>query len=201
MVEPFCAVPPTILNRVSLMALAEVRRPASPPSRPTLARSPQPAQQAFREHAAFVAGLAHRLTGRSDEVDDIVQDVFVVAVRGLGALRDPDAVRPWLATIAVRVIRRRLRALRLRRWCGLDDAPEYESVAANDASPEDRALLGRIYALLDGMSADHRVAWCLRHVHGYELEMVAELCGCSLATAKRWIASAHAELQSGVNDG
>jgi RNA polymerase sigma-70 factor, ECF subfamily len=183
------------------MALAEARRPASPPSRPILARSPQPAQQAFREHASFVAGLAHRLTGRNDEVDDIVQDVFVVAVRGIDALRDPDAVRPWLATIAVRVIRRRLRTLRLRRWCGLDDAPEYESVAATGASPEDRALLSRVYELLDQLSPDHRVAWCLRHVHGYDLETVAELCGCSLATAKRWIASAHSKLESGVNDG
>jgi RNA polymerase sigma-70 factor (ECF subfamily) len=157
-------------------------------------------QQAFREHAAFVAKMAHRVTGRSEEVDDIVQDVFIVAVRGVGALRDPTALRHWLATITVRVARKRLRTLRLRRFCGLDDAPEYESVAAPGATTEDRVLLSRIFELLDTVPVNYRLAWSLRHVEGYDLEVVAELCGCSLATAKRWIGAVHAKLVVEVDD-
>jgi RNA polymerase sigma-70 factor (ECF subfamily) len=185
------------------MALARVRPEVSPRGGPSAALRPLPArvslvQQAFRDHAAFVARLAHRLTGRSDEIDDIVQDVFIVAVRGAGALRDPTALRHWLATITVRVARKRLRTLRLRRFCGLDDAPEYESVAAPGATPEDRALLSRVFDILDTVPVNHRLAWSLRHVEGYDLEIVAELCGCSLATAKRWIGAAHAKLEAEV---
>ena len=31
----------------------------------------------FKEHSAFVARLVFRSLGRADEVDDIVQDVFI----------------------------------------------------------------------------------------------------------------------------
>jgi len=175
--------------------------PVPPASRPGPVLAPAPLQQIFRQHSSFVAALALRLIGRDDEVDDIVQDVFMVAVRGVSALRDPNAVRPWLATITVRLARKRLRALRLKRWCGLGDAPGYESLAAPGATPEDRALLARVYDLLDRLPADHRMSWCLRFVDGYELEAVAGMCDCSLATVKRWIAAAHGELQKAVADG
>jgi RNA polymerase sigma-70 factor (ECF subfamily) len=174
--------------------------PSPPPSRPVPVLAPAPLQQIFRQYAAFVAALALRLIGRDDEVDDIVQEVFLVAVRGVHALRDPEAVRAWLATITVRLTRKRLRALRLKRWCGLDEAPGYVNLAAPGATPEDRALLARIYEILDRLPADHRMSWCLRHVQGYELEAIADMCDCSLATAKRWIAAAHGELQKAVAD-
>jgi RNA polymerase sigma-70 factor (ECF subfamily) len=51
--------------------------------------------------------------------------------------------------------------------------------------------LAKVYAVLDALPSDERVAWSLRHVEGERLERVAELCGCSLATAKRRIAAAH----------
>jgi RNA polymerase sigma-70 factor, ECF subfamily len=159
-----------------------------------------PLRLVFREHAHFVATVAHKLLGRDDEVDDIVQDVFVAALRGLGALRDAGAVRPWLGAVTVRTVRRRLRARRLRRWCGLDDAPETETLVAPGATPEDHALLTRIYAILDGLPTDQRMAWCLRYVHGYRLQVVAQMCECSLATAKRRIGAAHAVLESAVSD-
>jgi RNA polymerase sigma-70 factor (ECF subfamily) len=183
------------------MDRARALSPASPPSRLGPVVAPVPLQQIFRQHAPFVASLAYRLTGRNDEVDDIVQDVFMVAIRGMSALRDPSAVRQWLATGTVRLARKRLRTLRLRRWVGLDDAPEYETLAAPGATPEDRALLARIYEVLERLPADHRVSWSLRHVEGYDLDSVAGMCGCSLATAKRWIAAAHAELERAVSDG
>jgi RNA polymerase sigma-70 factor, ECF subfamily len=185
------------------MAIARTRPKASSHDEPMAALRPLPApvslvQQAFREHAAFVARMAHRLTGQSEEVDDIVQDVFIVAVRGAGALRDPTALRHWLAAITVRIARKRLRTLRLRRFCRLDDAPEYENVAAPGATAEDRVLLSRVFEILDTVSVNHRLAWSLRYVEGYDLELVAELCGCSLATAKRWIGAAHAKLEAEV---
>ena len=57
-------------------------------------------------------------------------------------------------------------------------------------SPERRALLARVYQVLDKIAVEQRLAWTLRYVEGEKLERVAEQCGCSLATAKRRIASA-----------
>ena len=63
----------------------------------------------FKEHAAYVARLAYRMMGRDVEIDDVVQDVFVLLLRHIGRIRQPDAVRAWLATTTVRLTRRRLR--------------------------------------------------------------------------------------------
>ena len=73
------------------------------------------AAKLFREHANFVANFVVRLGMRREEVDDIVQEVFLVAHRRGGFI--PGAARPttWLAEIALRVTsatRRRLRRSR-----------------------------------------------------------------------------------------
>jgi RNA polymerase sigma-70 factor (ECF subfamily) len=156
--------------------------------------------QVCREHARFIATVAYKLLGRDDELEDIVQDVLLSAVRGLGALRDPSATRAWLASVTVRTVRRRLRMRRVWQWCGLESAPEYESLAALGATPEENALLIRVYEILDGLPVDQRLAWCLRYIHGDKLELVAEACGCSLATAKRRIGAAHIALQRALAD-
>ncbi|HMJ10167.1 MAG TPA: sigma-70 family RNA polymerase sigma factor [Polyangiaceae bacterium] len=144
----------------------------------------------FRSHARYVAAIAHRLLGRDQDVDDTVQEVFLIAVRGHSSIRDAQAVRGWLARVTVRVARRRLRARRIRGFFGLDEASAYDRIADGAASPEQRALLTQVYAVLDRVPCDARVAWVLRHVEGERLEDVARLCGCSLATAKRRIAQA-----------
>ena len=68
-------------------------------------------------------------------------------------------------------------------------------------SPEKRALLARVYEILDSMGVERRLAWTLRYVEGEKLEVVAERCGCSLATVKRRIASAQALLLAEMEDG
>lgn len=155
---------------------------------------------AFRLHSRYVAGIALRLLGRESDVDDVVQDVFLSAIRGLSQLRDPGAVRGWLATVTVRVARRRLKMRRLRAMIGLDEAHDYRELAVPGTRAEDRVFLARVYAALDGVPADHRIAWVLRHVAGEDLDTIAKKCGSSLATVKRHIANAHAAVEELVHD-
>jgi RNA polymerase sigma-70 factor (ECF subfamily) len=154
----------------------------------------------FRRYAPYVAAVAHRLLGRDTDVDDTVQEVFVVAVRGVAGIRDPAAVKAWLARITVRVSRRRLRKRKLLSFFGFDDPTMYDGVVDRAASPEQRALLARVYRVLDGIPANHRIAWSLRYVEGEPLEGVAALSGCSLATAKRRIAAAARALEEAFSD-
>ena len=171
--------------------------PAVPPPVTGTSRSgrvplvpPRPVDGAalFQRHSAYVAGVATRLLGRDHEVDDVVQDVFLIALRGLHALRDPDAARAWLTKVAVRLSIRRLRWRRLRRTLGMDPATGYEELPDHALAPEQRAVMARVYMLLDRLPTSDRVAWTLRQVDGQSAEAVARLCGCSLATAKRRIA-------------
>ena len=161
---------------------------------------PASIEQLYRAHSSYVAGIALRLLGRDAEVDDVVQDVFLSAWKGITALRDPGAVKGWLATVTVRIARRKLRMRRVKQFFRFDDDPQYENVPAPGASAEERVLLAKIYSLLDGLPVDQRLAWTLRYVERQQLEDVAKLCGCSLATAKRRISAAQSALDGVIHD-
>jgi RNA polymerase sigma-70 factor (ECF subfamily) len=153
----------------------------------------------FRRYAPYVAGVAARLLGRDDhEVEDVVQDVFWIASRRLHRIHSLEAARPWLVTVAVRVVRKRLRR---RKWRQLfQREPEAVEVPATGTTAEEYALLQRMYRVLDTVRAEDRLAWLLRHVEQERLEDVALACGCSLATAKRRIAATQEVLQGVLRD-
>ena len=80
-------------------------------------------EQTYRRYSRYVAAMVLRLDPRVPDLDDVVQDVFLAAAGGLGRLRDPGATKAWLATTAVRLVRRRLRLRRMWRWLGLGPGP------------------------------------------------------------------------------
>ena len=174
-------------------AVAPARASAEPPH-------PLDLETAFRQHAPYVARVALRVLGRRDEVEDLVQEVFLQAHRKLETLAEPAAIRGWLATTTVRMGIRRLRKRRLLRVIGLDAAHDYESVADSSASPHERALLAQVYRLLDTIPAEERTAWTLRMVEKEPIERVAELLGISESTAKRRIRAGQEAIERGMRD-
>jgi RNA polymerase sigma-70 factor (ECF subfamily) len=146
----------------------------------------------YRRHAAFAFKLAVRLQGSSQDVEDVVHDAFLKVQARLASLNDPALFRGWLGTIVVNEIRLRLRRGRLLRALRLQSAEpvELDSIASDAASPELRAQLAQVYALLRLMPTEERLAWTLRFVEHHRLEEVAELTECSLATVKRRLSAA-----------
>jgi len=154
----------------------------------------------FEKYSRYVAAIGLRLLGRDSEIDDLVQDVFLDAVRGIGKIRDPEATKAWLATLAVRTARRRIRRLRLRRLVVGSEALDYSHLVDRGASPEERLLVTRCYEVLDTLPTNHRLAWVLRHIEGESLAGVASRCECSLASAKRYVQRAQDRLQEVLGD-
>ena len=144
----------------------------------------------YRRHAAFAIHLAARIEGSSRDVEDIAHDAFVRAFERLGDLADRGAFRSWLGAIVVHAVRSRMRRQRLMSLLGLGKSSEpvdLDALASPDASPHVRAQLAQIYALLRTLPTDERIAWTLRCVEGHDLESVARMTRCSLATVKRRI--------------
>jgi RNA polymerase sigma-70 factor (ECF subfamily) len=158
-------------------------------------------EEVYRRYCRYVGAVVLRLGGRRGEVDDLVQEVFVEAARGIRHLREPDAVKGWLATIAVRLVRRRLQVRRVWRLLGLDAEVDYAGLVDPAASPHDKLLLRTVYRVLDELPVPDRLAFTLHTIEGERLEEVARLCGCSLATAKRRIARAQQALADRMGDG
>jgi len=158
----------------------------------------------YRRYTPAVLSLTTRLLGRRSDAEDAAQDTFVIAFDTIHQLRDPAALRAWILQIAVSQVRRRFRKRRLLRALGLhvgaDDAT-LESLVAVGASAEIKADLAALDRVLSRLTSNDRIAWMLRHVEGHELTEVARLCGCSLATAKRRIAAADAQVRAEVQLG
>jgi RNA polymerase sigma-70 factor, ECF subfamily len=162
---------------------------------------PKSDEELFRRYSPYVARIGLRMLGRESDVDDLIQEVFLAAFRQRDQVRDPLAVKGWLATIAVRAARRQLRRRRLRTFVGLEALSPALELRDTAISPERRALLTRVYAALDRIPVEQRLAWTLRYVEGQKLDQVAEYCRCSLATAKRRIVAAHVRMQAELADG
>jgi RNA polymerase sigma-70 factor (ECF subfamily) len=156
----------------------------------------------YRRHVQRVARVARRLLRDTAEVDDVVQETFLIAFESLGELVDPGALRGWLTRIALSRVHRRFRWWRwMRLWSRTELAASLEEQVATDAPQDRRAELALIDRALAKVSVKVRTAWVLRRVLGDTLDEVAAACACSLATAKRRIAEADAHVEHHVAGG
>jgi RNA polymerase sigma-70 factor (ECF subfamily) len=163
-------------------------RLAGPPP-DLVAGGPVAFDELFTRYGRYVARLAARMLGSGDaDVDDVVQDVFWLASRRLPRIVDMIQARGWLATVTVRHVRRRLRRRRFRSL--FHASPRRLEAPAPGATAEQRALLARLYEVLESLPTNQRLAWSLRYLEGEPLDSVAAACGCSLATAKRRVSAA-----------
>src|SRR5258708_29727190 len=95
------------------------------------------AEALFRAHASFVAGFLVRLGVRPADLDDLMQEVFVVAHRRGGFQPGPARPTTWLARIAIRVAMAHRRT-RMRQWGELDEDAVLSAVGS-DPSPQAHA--------------------------------------------------------------
>ncbi len=144
----------------------------------------------FRRYAPMANGMALRLMGRDSDLDDLVQESFASALRGLDRLDNPHAFASWLGAIVVRTSCKVLRRRRLARRLGLasGDSIDVDTLVSREASPDVASELRAVYAVVDDLPASVRVPLILRRVEECSLEEIARLMGASLATVKRRVA-------------
>jgi RNA polymerase sigma-70 factor (ECF subfamily) len=160
------------------------------------------AQEAlFRRYARMVNGLAFRVLGRDSEVDDLVQDSFLEALKNLHRLDNPQAFASWLGSIVVRTASKRLRRRALLNRLGLrrNTPIDPDVILSSDAPPDAKAELSRIYACLDSMHHEVRLSVVLHRVEGMSLPEAAQAMGVSLSTVKRRLAAAERVLASAAS--
>lgn len=154
--------------------------------------------QFYDAFAPYVLSVLRKLLGPDRELEDLLQDIFARALEGIDRVKEADKLKPWLRGLTVFTVRETLRRRKWRAWLPLGNPDEEEDVVpfptTTDAL-EERMLLKKVKAVLDGMNVDDRLAFTLRHFEGLELTEVAETMQMSLSTAKRRIWRAEAEFK------
>jgi RNA polymerase sigma-70 factor (ECF subfamily) len=151
-------------------------------------------QDAFAElvmmHAERVYGALRRFGLDADEADEVAQEVFVRAWRGLDRFEERARFSTWLYRIAFNEAQRRLSRRPPRR---ADADPDRDDAVASLAeSPElapDAVTLGREFEqtlerALGRLPPEWRAAVVLRDVEGLSTEEAAEVAGVGQAAFK-----------------
>ena len=140
-----------------------------------------------------IANLISRYIQDSHEVQDVSQEAFIKAYRGLKNFRGDRAFSTWLYRIAINTAKNHLVTLgRHTPHYAVDaqDAEQFEtgSVLRDYATPERRMLAEEIGELvstsIENLPEDLKLAITLREFEGLSYEDIADVMACPIGTVR-----------------
>src|SRR6185503_3773702 len=168
-------------------------------ARALIAGAPNAAEMAWDRYAPLVHGIVSRAIGPDVEVEDVTQEIFYRLFSRIGTLRKPEALRSFVVSFALRIVKWELRRRRARRWLTLSETGEVPDDQLLFVTADTRYALRRLYRLLDQLATRDRLVLVLRHVEGMTLEEIADALSISLATVKRSLKHASERLSALVD--
>ena len=127
----------------------------------------------YDRFARMVHGILLARVPRS-EVDDLVQDVFLQALRRVHTLRDPSAFGPWLAMIA------RNRAMDFHRR-NRETSELSDEIAARDPQQAEAVA---VFSAIKDLPEAYRETLMLRLVEGMTGQEIADRTGLTAASVR-----------------
>jgi RNA polymerase sigma-70 factor, ECF subfamily len=154
----------------------------------------------FDRYSRPLLGFIFDMVGDRHTAEDLAQETFVRAFRGLGTLRDESKLSTWLFSIAKNVARE---SLRERRRGGvsveLDDEEVVFELHDNAPTPAgrllDKELNGVIRKALMRLDEDKRLVFTLKVLQHRSYEEIAEITGFSVGKLKTDLHRARAEMR------
>jgi len=155
-------------------------------------------EELYARHRSQVAATLFRVLNDRTDLDDLVQEVFVIAFRGLDRFRGEARLSTWLYRICVNVALGRIRAKSRRppHLLGVESAVE----PATPAHEQPEALLQRkrdrerVYRLLDALPPKKRIVLYLHEIEGLDLKEIAYIVGAHPVTVRTRLFYARKEL-------
>lgn len=122
--------------------------------------------------------------------DDLTQETYLRAFRSLRSFRGESPVRPWLLTIARRVVADEIAARQRQRV--LVSRAGQKAACAPGTPDHAEAVVSHV--LLKHLEQDRRVAFVLTQLLGYSYAEAAEVCECPVGTIRSRVARARGDL-------
>jgi RNA polymerase sigma-70 factor (ECF subfamily) len=162
------------------------------------------------EHGGQLYSLGLRFCGNRTEAEDLVQEVFLQAIRGWGSFEGRSSPKTWLYTIAARVCQRmhRKRAGEPERIGSLDELLPFGDplIAAIPGELEDALQLQirkeareRVEIAITSLPDEFRVPLILKEIVGFTVPQVAQILGIEEGTARSRVHRARLKLRATVD--
>jgi RNA polymerase sigma-70 factor (ECF subfamily) len=176
--EGFCR----LASQQGVQVVIDARRASPNAESSETSAEPRPSIEQIYEHQAdFVWCSLQRLGLRAQDLDDVFQDVFEIAQRGLPQFRGDNSVRSWLFGICVRQVKRQ----RFRAWFRREPvelAPADAVVRTPEADALTNEALGLLERALRALSPEQRAVFTMCEVERMSGDEVAELLGVPVGT-------------------
>jgi RNA polymerase sigma-70 factor (ECF subfamily) len=159
-----------------------------------------------------VLALAIHFTQSQEEAKDIYQEVFLRVFNALRGFRFESRFSTWLYRITANVCFTQAARAKRRNSVPIEDEyveqdgrgvsgnGSYLEPARLDNQPMRAAMskeIGeRIRSALEGLSAQQRLVFTLRHYQGHKLKEIAEILNCAEGTVKKHLFNATARLRN-----
>jgi RNA polymerase sigma-70 factor (ECF subfamily) len=147
-----------------------------------------------RAYEVPVFNYVMRLVGDRALAEDLTQEVFIRVFQGLPKFSLRSKFTTWLFQVTKNRVLDELRASerRPRALVAIDDAPPLEVV---DAPVEQVETIAALWAAVDELNTDLKMALLLRDVVGLSYNEIADSLDTTLATVKWRIFKAREEVQ------
>jgi RNA polymerase sigma-70 factor (ECF subfamily) len=173
-------------------------------SRPKAFNWDGPLEKLYAEHASLVWRGLRRLGVPDSQLEDAVQDVFLVAHRRFGEFEGRSALKTWIYGIAVRVAKdfRRAEVRYARRLDRLAECLVSEQALASSPADatERREASQLLHAILAALPDETREVLVLVELEDLTAREASEALGIRLRTCQRRLRAGVQALSAGVAD-
>jgi RNA polymerase sigma-70 factor (ECF subfamily) len=155
----------------------------------------------FREvherHADFVWRSLQRLGVRAMDLEDQMQEVFIVAHRRLASFDGSSELTTWLFGICLRVAVAHRRRAHVRRETTTHDGepPEPGESSDPEQSALEREARDELEALLSGLDLEKRAVFVMFEIEGFTAPEIANVMGTPVGTVYSRLATARGEVE------
>jgi len=165
-------------------AVARLPESGSGTHRVVRSRAAPRLEEIYDASCDFVWRSARRMGVAEASVDDVVQEVFLVAHRRLADFEGRSSVKTWLFGILLRVVSDHRRTI--RRKGGLAQLPEGLAAEPGESCPEEQAnkreRLRLLHELLSQLDDDKRAVFVLAELEQMTAPEIAEALGVKMNT-------------------
>jgi RNA polymerase sigma-70 factor (ECF subfamily) len=145
-----------------------------------------------RQYRGLVFAVCFQQTGSFDDSEELTQEVFVAALRGLATLREPDKLAAWLQGIALNQSRMHRRRAGSGKLVSLDQEAAFQPDTSAGRGLELQHLL---HDALQGITAQSREVLTLHYLGGYSYQEITALCKLPLRTVRSRLHEARGQLK------
>jgi RNA polymerase sigma-70 factor (ECF subfamily) len=166
-------------------------------------------EQIVKKYEARVFRLAHSMTRRHEDAEEIAQNAFVQVFKNISRFRGDSSFHTWLTRITInealmKIRRRRTNEVSIDDLDGAEEGFSFHEIEAHGPTPEQRYSQTELREILGAIMAklpqSYRPIFQLRDVEGFSTGETAKILGLTPGTVKTRLRRARSLMRDSLNE-